>query len=225
MSMYVLLNFLVRLFIVHALLAVTTDSFSFRSSRCLSLRDRDIDRDRDREIYCSNSDFDSELVPEAITDQSRSAITSIAKVLYVSFGALLLPKAALAERRQGAFEMDMEYYIKDLVGAVVGDSKNEAVTSGLKVYNRKNRAYAPPRKINREFADSIIEVVQNKVEVVSGKPKSSIISILPELLAYQLQYFRTFIPIKEEDISDQYFIDVYLYTYYLEAGKLVPTSG
>lgn len=163
---------------------------------------------------------ETEAVPKTPTEICESRIQGILKGIATL--SIATPKTARAEK--GAFEMDMEYYMKDLVNVVINDKSNDKVQSQLKTFNRKTKVYGPPRKIDAGFASSVIDIVQNKIEVISNVSREKLLEAVLDKIDYNVKYFKTFVPLQSNDITDQYFFDVYLYVLYTEAGKFIKSS-
>jgi len=111
--------------------------------------------------------------------------------------------------------MDAEYYIKNLLG------KNPS-QSGSVLKNRP--IYKSPRNLNPVFANEVVTIVANEIAELSQSPKSKLVETVNEQKPFFVNYFKTFAPLTTEDISDQYYFDMVMYIYYLEAAKLIPTS-
>jgi hypothetical protein len=114
---------------------------------------------------------------------------------------------------QGAFEMDMQFYAKNLLG--------QKPTPGVAV---KRPIFKSPRSMDKTFARSIVDLVGDRISALSGSPRGSLESLVDSRIEATLKYFRTFAPITATDVGDQYYFDMVLYLYYLEAAKLLPTS-
>ena len=142
------------------------------------------------------------------SDASKGLFYAIAGA--VSCGLSAAPSAAA---RQGAFEMDVELYVKNLVGGNKGRP------------NSGRRTPLPtPRRLDTKFAMQLLEAVDAKIGQISGIEEKEIEKRVKELLPLTLQYFREFVPVGREDLSDQYYFDIVVFLHYLVAKEAIPGS-
>ena len=134
---------------------------------------------------------------------------------------LNFPVIAVA-REKGAFEMDAEFYIKDLLDAVgLKGSKTSGTQNGF----QKKPIYKSPRTLDRKFVSNIVNIIASSIAQVSKSTQAAdIVAAVITETDSAVQSFKTFVPITAMDITDQYYFDMLLYLYYIEAGKLLPTS-
>ena len=142
---------------------------------------------------------------------------------FILFGSALYfqdPKYSFA-REKGAFEMDAEFYIKDLLDYVgIKGSKTTTAQIGF----QKKPIYKTPRILDNSFASNVVHIVLTSISDISKTPIAELINSVNKQINSTLQDFRSFVPITTESVTDQYYFDMLLYLYYLEAGKLIPKS-
>jgi len=173
--------------------------------------------------HSSDRDDDIRRYPVVI---KNDAIKYTSKLLVNAVLPLLLcthsPMSSNAQVK-GAFEMDLEFYLRNIFKGKPSDD--------AQIF--KNRPiYKSPRTLNRVFAERLLAVVVN--QIVTSEDKgfgydkqkaiSNLTSTVDSKVPYMLNYFRTFAPITTQDLSDQYYFDMILYLYYLEAGSRISTS-
>ena len=159
---------------------------------------------------------DAKKQPEIFSVRS-SILKSIANNLMAATAALaVLPTVAKA--RQGAFEMDVEYYLKTVASRAQGkpDATIDAKTA--------KPAFASARVIDKNFATSIGDIVIAEISRVTKLPVSVISMKVNAQLQLYLPYFKEFVPITSETFSDQYYFDITLYASYIVAAQLIPKS-
>lgn len=152
-----------------------------------------------------------------VTSLKSLTLQNLSANLIALSGALaILPAAAVA--RQGAFEMDVEYYLKTVASRAQG--KPDAVIDS----KTSKPAFASPRSVNKDLADSIVEAIQLEICRIAKAPVADIATKVGSQMLLYLPYFKAFVPIKVENLSDQYYFDVTLYVTYLLAAQLIPKS-
>ena len=126
--------------------------------------------------------------------------------------ALMIVAPGPARAAKGAFEMDAEYYLRNLRGGGKGSSGGSGEAP-------KGNVFLPtPRKIDAVFAEG---VVQSAIALLGpGFNRQR----LTETVAAKLPAFRKTAPIVVENFSDQYYFDVVLYCVYEQAKELLPSS-
>ena len=139
-----------------------------------------------------------------------------ANLIAFSGAIAVLPAAAAA--RQGAFEMDVEYYLKTVASRAQG--KPDAVINS----KTSKPAFASPRLINKDLATSVVEAIQLEISRIAKAPVEDIATKVGAQMLLYLPYFKEFVPMKAENLSDQYYFDVTLYVTYLVAAQLIPKS-
>eukprot|EP01036_Dinobryon_divergens_P031314 gene31314-40687_t len=118
--------------------------------------------------------------------------------------------------------MDAEFYVKDLLDAI---GLKGSQTSGTQNGFQKKPIYKSPRTLDRKFVSNVINIIASSVAQVSKSTQvAEIVTAVITQTDSTLQSFKTFVPIVALDITDQYYFDMLLYLYYIEAGKLLPTS-
>ena len=60
--------------------------------------------------------------------------------------------------------------------------------------------------------------------MISNVSREKLLEAVLDKIDYNVKYFKTFVPLQSNDITDQYFFDVYLYVLYTEAGKFIKSS-
>jgi hypothetical protein len=177
---------------------------------------------------CCKSYMDSALatVPRSMKEMTSTTAIGRGAAMLQLLTIAVAPQVAHAEK--GAFEMDMEYYVRDLVSAVKGETANDKVQEGLKTFDKKlKKFYGPARKMDESFASSVVDLILTKMEVVSNlsRSRAKLLEAVDDKIDYNLKYFKTFVPISDKKtVGDQYFFDIFLYTLYLEAGKTIVKS-
>ena len=147
----------------------------------------------------------------------RSRAISVARtwtnVLVGSAAPFVLLKQT--EAREGAFEMDLRFYVRDLVNG------------GKEVPNTEKRKpmFKSPRKLNDEIASGIVNVVAKEISSISGVPSISILQNVTATMPVLLAQFQPYVPFRELSLSDQYYFDIYLYGLYEQAAILIPLSS
>ncbi len=130
----------------------------------------------------------------------------------------LISFAGSASAAKGAFEMDAEYYLNNLFSG----NKGEAAKTGIE----RRPIYKSARKVASSTSDAIVnEITDLAVDSSDTKvTREDILKQIERLRASKLPYFKTFAPIAEESLTDQYFLDITLYCLYQVAAKLIPMS-
>ena len=106
-------------------------------------------------------------------------------------------KQSMFIARKGAFEMDVELYIKNLAGGNKG-----------KTNAGKKTPLPTPRIIDERFASSLLNIVDQSIIQLTGTTKGDIETSVNERLPSTIAYFREFAPLTKEKLSDQYYFDV-----------------
>ena len=125
-----------------------------------------------------------------------------------------VPSVSKAEK--GAFEMDMEYYAKSIF------TRNN-LNKGLDITAHRS-VYKSPRTLNGPFAAKVLDAVINEISETAHISRGDLISSCGECIPAYLSYFKTFAPIVSQNLTDQYYFDMLLLIFYLEAGKSIPKS-
>ena len=114
--------------------------------------------------------------------------------------------------------MDAEYYINNILSG----NKGEAARSGTE----RRPIYKSARKVALNISDAIVnEIIDLLADSRNQKVmRADILEQVEKLRVSKLPYFKTFAPIAEESLTDQYFLDITLYCLYQVAAKLIPTS-
>lgn len=182
----------------------------------------------------NDQDNDSSSVsryPVLIKNDAIKSLRHASKLLVNALLPLSLysnPQSSNAQVK-GAFEMDLEFYLRNILK---GKPSDDAQTF-------KNRPiYKSPRTMNRVFAERLLDVVVQQIVATVGNNEannkglaydkqiaiSNLTNIVDSKVPYMLNYFRTFAPITTQDLSDQYYFDMVMYLYYLEAASRIPSS-
>jgi hypothetical protein len=166
------------------------------------------------ESRASNDEDNQPIVSSIRSD----VVNSVTRNLMALTAALsVFPIAANA--RQGAFEMDLEYYLKTVANRAQGKPD-----SNLENSKTSKPAFASARVINKELANGVIKIIHEEISRQTGLPISTITSKVAAQMLLFLPYFKEYVPIKTQDFSDQYYFDIALYVSYLVAADLIPKS-
>ena len=167
----------------------------------------------------------SSSVCNMVTDGREPSMTSVRDITlqrisanFIAMAAALAVYPTVAAARQGAFEMDLEYYLKTVASRAQG--KPDAVINA----KTNKPAFASARSINKDLASAVIDVIHTEMSRIA---KTSIVTIKNKVdsqMLLFLPYFKEYVPIKVEDLSDQYCFDITLYVTYLLAAQLIPKS-
>ena len=159
---------------------------------------------------------DAKKLPEIISIRSSTSKSVTANI--VTFAAALAVLPTVAKARQGAFEMDVEYYLKTVASRAQGkpDATIDAKTA--------KPAFASARVIDKDIATSTSEIILEEISRVSKVPVSDVSKKVNVQLQLYLPYFKGFVPIRSEALSDQYYFDITLYASYIVAAQLIPKS-
>ena len=166
-------------------------------------------------IEVTNSNFNvasgSNVTPKSVKSSSanRILINAIATLA-------LLPLSASA--RQGAFEMDAYFYLRDVKKALTGETKDNPSME------KRKPIFKSPRTLNIDLATDIINSIYNEISKVSGVSVAMIKMKVTDMVENIIPKFTNYVPIKKMDYSDQYFFDISLYTTYLVAASFIPQS-
>jgi hypothetical protein len=118
-----------------------------------------------------------------------------------------------ANAQRGAFEMDTEYYLRNLLGK-----------QPQKPVFKQIGSFGTARHLDLLFAQQVVNIVFDVVSREAKIPINELQHKVQEKMPYYVKYFRTFAPIAVEDLSDQYYFDIVLYLLYQEAGNNIATS-
>jgi hypothetical protein len=152
-----------------------------------------------------------------VTSIRSSTLQSLsANLLAITASLSALPTIAVA--RQGAFEMDVEYYLKTVASRAQG--KPDAVINA----KTAKPAFASARVLNKELANNVVTVVREEISRITGISAPEVETKVNAQKLLYLPYFKEFVPIRVEDVSDQYYFDITLYVSYLVAAQLIPKS-
>jgi hypothetical protein len=142
---------------------------------------------------------------DIVAEQTKKFLTAAGLII----GCTVNPKVSNGAR--GSFEMDAEIYFKSLMSAG-------------KPIKTNNVVYPTPRTIDLNFAQNIAEIITSELASSIGMSKDSFKVAVENNLQNNLLKTKSFLPIKNEKINDQYFLDLYLYTAYNEAAKVATSS-
>lgn len=156
--------------------------------------------------------------PEMLSTRSDLMNNFRRGLIAITAAVSVLPTVQAASARQGAFEMDLEYYLKTVASRAQGkpDATINAKTA--------KPAFASARIINKDLASDIVTVVYQQIGRLANLPSSAIKTKVDAQMLLFLPYFKEFVPIRKEDYSDQYYFDITLYVSYLVAALLIPKS-
>lgn len=114
---------------------------------------------------------------------------------------------------RGAFEMDAEFYLRNLVGGI-GGGGTEA----------RRPIYRSPRVMDGAAAARVLGIAQEEIAALAHVSVATLRANVSAQLPLYLPFFRQFAPIVSESLSDQYFFDLSAYLSYLQAQTLIPDS-
>ena len=117
--------------------------------------------------------------------------------------------------REGAFEMDLRFYVRDLVNGGKETTNDE----------KRKPMFKSPRKMNCGITSGIVNVISNEISAISGVPSVSILQNVTETMPLLLAQFQPYVPFRELSLSDQYYFDIYLFGLYELAAILIPLSS
>ena len=150
-------------------------------------------------------------------------IGSLGGSLLLSF---LTPEPAHAAR--GAFELDMEYYIRDLVG---GNKKEGNILPSIPPATQPPRLLQGPLiplLLDNNYA-SCIPVQTLAEQLAKGKSTDAIArSIADSAMDYRTKASRSFSSRsswEKEDVTDQYYFDISAYALWKTTADLLPNYG
>lgn len=123
----------------------------------------------------------------------------------------MLPLPAAAMR--GAFELDAEMYLRNLVG-IASPLTGEA----------RRPIYASPRRLDPQLSGELLRMVQGEIGAAAGCSVVEVERNVSAALPLYLPFFRQYAPLREETLADQYFFDICVYLSYLFAETRVPAS-
>ena len=152
---------------------------------------------------------DSDIALSSSYDKSRKIAKNAIDIVGLLSIVVGLPKVSRGTR--GAFEMDADYYLKELIGQGTNDKIQRTV-------------FPSPRSINQNFAALLIEILLQEASFLSKLSEQTIQQQVSFLIPSSIKYFQTFLPIKKLNWSDQYYFDIYLYNLYVVIAKLLPRS-
>jgi hypothetical protein len=147
-------------------------------------------------------------------------------ILAGSGGILLSPDTANAAR--GAFELDMEFYVRDLIG---GNSKEGNVLPSIPPSRSKPRTLSDPLLsllLNDDCSSaclSTLALVQAIQQATKRDEKSIEMDIQQRTRDYRSKASRSFStgsPWQVEHVSDQYYFDLTAYALWRTAADLLP---
>lgn len=107
--------------------------------------------------------------------------------------------------------MDVEYYLRNLLGTTASPDARRAI-------------YKSPRRIDPEIAADLLDIVTKEVSVGANVPVAVVQANATAMLPLFLPFFRQYAPLREENLSDQYYFDVCVYMRYLIAEARIPES-
>ena len=154
--------------------------------------------------------------PELSTLRSATVKSIMSNVMAAMAALAVVPTVANA--RQGAFEMDVEYYLKTVASRAQGkpDATIDAKTA--------KPAFASARVVNKDLATGVMAIVIEEISRISKVSIPDVTTKVNAQLALYLPYFKEFVPIRSETLADQYYFDITLYASYLIAAQLIPKS-
>jgi hypothetical protein len=132
----------------------------------------------------------------------------------IASSILLPPKICHASK--GAFEMDMDYYIRNIVSGSNIQSENEKKV--------RQSIYPSPRQMNIIITTKIINIIKRVLCKKSNLSIDQLNQYIAIELPKKLLKFKEYIPITNEDFSDQYYFDIYVYLIYKAVENIIIKS-
>ena len=150
---------------------------------------------------------------QAVADLRATATAALLIPLLLPLGS----RAGAAVKAKGAFEMDMEYYLGNIVSGNKGDNRKR-LSKGVNFYPSARHMDEGITK------DVITEVVaRSMIQLSNGSISTEYIQRnMTADMPKALDFFRPFVPISAESFSDQYFTDIYLFVLYKIAQDFLP---
>jgi hypothetical protein len=150
----------------------------------------------------------------AVDPLSPSALArQLLRRCLTSATSLLLPLPVLAQR--GAFELDAEMYLRNLL---------DASTSRISESKARRPIYNSPRALNPTYAEDVLDILRKRISSAGKIPIEMIQGNVTAQLPLYLPFFRLYAPIRRESLDDQYFFDINIYLLYLIAESVIPDS-
>lgn len=148
----------------------------------------------------------------AIKSAKQIAMQALVRNLKTGMMAILpgfVSSKATASTTKGAFELDLEYYMNDLL-------KKDTM-------NKKEQLFFPsPRKLDLTIATDIYDIIVDGVERVTNLRNLN--DAVDKNLDEVLSKYRTFVPIQKETFADQYYFDIRLYALYKIIFDKIPNT-
>jgi len=157
--------------------------------------------------------------------EKREALRKLFAGVIGLFGSVQPFGAQKAVGAQGAFEMDMEYYLKNALNGNQG-----------KISSSTQRTPFPTgRTLDEDTASTIVNIIEEEViKILRGLrgqvPVDSVavakeqFSGVPSKVKTLLPSFKEFVPIAQDNIQDSYYLDIYLLCLYREIANLLTLS-
>ena len=134
--------------------------------------------------------------------------------IMIASSILLPPKICHASK--GAFEMDMDYYIRNIVSGSNIQSENEKKV--------RQSIYPSPRQMNIIITTKIINIIKRVLCKKSNLSIDQLNQYIAIELPKKLLKFKEYIPITNENFSDQYYFDIYVYLIYKAVENIIIKS-
>lgn len=165
------------------------------------------------------------LFPSTPIQKTRSdvfiKVAANSAVLFASF--LPTRKAFGATANRGAFEMDMDYYLQNVLNGNQGKSSSDRRTffaSGRVIDNDTSKEIV---RIIEEETVKLLRRLQGQVPADVAQAKNAFASV-PDKVQKLLPEFKQFVPITQDNLQDNYYLDIYLLILYREIANLLPLS-
>jgi hypothetical protein len=127
---------------------------------------------------------------------------------------LLTPKVSNAAA--GAFEMDMDYYLRNIINGNDVKKENEKKV--------RKSIFPSPRQMDIKTTTKIIDIIKTIACKMSSLSIETLNEYIDIELPKKLVKFKEYIPITNENFSDQYYFDIYLYLIYKAIENVVSKS-
>ena len=141
-------------------------------------------------------------------DFSSPSLTRDDLRILLSKSIFVLPLIAyprLSNAQKGAFELDAEYYVRNLLGNQKLD-KDQVI-------------FPSPRSVDDKISSNLVNIVKNEISTFTKISSEKLSMEVAEMLPIYLNYFRKFVPISNLSLTDQYYLDIVLYILFLIVQK------
>lgn len=137
-------------------------------------------------------------------------------IMAITSSVLITPKISNAVNQKGAFEMDMDFYVRNILNGNNAQIENEKkVTKSF---------YPSPRKMDITITTKMINIIKTIASKMSSLSIETLNEYIDIELPKKLVQLKANIPITNENFSDQYYFDIYLYLIYKSIENVISKS-